>query len=210
MTVGGSCRAGERADGGLGALAGGRVVQGGQEPHELPGRAVPVDRVDDVEQGCPRHAPGDQEQGVGAAGDDLGQERDRGFARERGQDGDLMRQLERGRTRPGEFHEEPVTDGHATRVAQRVLFAGRAGNRDRVPAQLRRHDPQSLAERHGQSTLPATSSPGPRPRHDSRAPASGRQATLRAARHGYSIRLRAGACEAGSARLPRLILKQVA
>ncbi len=44
--------------------------------------------------------------------------------------------------------------------------------------------------------------PGPRPRPDSRAPASGRQATLRAARHGYSIRLRAGACEAGSARLP--------
>jgi hypothetical protein len=31
-------RAGERADGSLGALAGGRVVQGGQESHELPGQ----------------------------------------------------------------------------------------------------------------------------------------------------------------------------
>ena len=88
---------------------------------------------------------------VGAGGDDLGQERHRGFARERGQDADLMRQLERGRTRPGEFHEEPLTDGHAARVPLRVLFAGRAGNRDRVPAQLRRHDPQGLAERLGRA-----------------------------------------------------------
>jgi hypothetical protein len=87
-------RAGERADGGLGAPAGGRVVQGGQEPHDLPGRAVRIDRVGDVEQGCPGHAPGDQEHGIGAAGDDLGQERDRGFPRECRQDGDLLRQLE--------------------------------------------------------------------------------------------------------------------
>jgi len=83
------------------------LVQDSQEPHELPGSAVQVDRVGDVEQGCPRHAPGNQEQGVGAAGDDLGQVRDRRFAPERGQDGDLVRHLERGRTRPGEFHEEP-------------------------------------------------------------------------------------------------------
>jgi hypothetical protein len=140
-------RAGERADGGLGALADGRVVQGGQEPHELPGRTVRVDRADDFEQGGARNAPGDQEQGVGAGGDDLGQERDRRLARERGKDADLMRQLERGRTRPGEFHEEPLTDGHAARVPLRVLFAGRAGNRDRVPAQVRRHDPQRVVKR---------------------------------------------------------------
>ena len=62
-----------------------------------------------------------------------------------------MCQLERGRTRPGEFHEEPVTDGLAARLPQQVLFPGQAGNRDRVPAQLRRHDPQSLAERHGRA-----------------------------------------------------------
>jgi hypothetical protein len=32
-------RAGERADGGLGTLADGRVVQGGHKPHELAGGA---------------------------------------------------------------------------------------------------------------------------------------------------------------------------
>ena len=58
-----------------------------------------------------------------------------------------MRQLERGRTRPGEFHEEPLTDGHAARVPLRVLFARWAGNRDRVPAQVRRHDPQRVVKR---------------------------------------------------------------
>ena len=105
----------------------------------------------DLEQGCPRHAPGDQEQGAGAAGDDLGQERDRGSARERGQDGDLMGQLECGRTRPGELHEELVTEGLAARVPLRVLFAGQARNRERIPAQLWRHDPQGLAESHGRA-----------------------------------------------------------
>jgi hypothetical protein len=59
------------------------------------------------------------------------------------------RQLERGTTRPGEFHDELVTERLAARVPLRVQFAGRAGNRDRVPAQLRRYDPQSLAERLG-------------------------------------------------------------
>ena len=49
-------RAGERADDGLNALADGRLVHGGQEPHELPGRAVRVDRAGDVEQGCPARA----------------------------------------------------------------------------------------------------------------------------------------------------------
>jgi ABC1 atypical kinase-like domain len=52
-----------------------------------------------------------------------------------------------GRTRPGEFHEEPVADGRAARVPQRVLLADRAGNRGRAPAQLRCHHPQCLAER---------------------------------------------------------------
>jgi hypothetical protein len=111
----------------LDTLARGRVVQGGQEPHDLPGRAVRVDRVGDVEQGCPRRAPGDQEHGVSAAGDDLGQERDRGSARERGQDGDLMGQLERGRTRPGEFYEELVTEGLAARVPLRSCLPAGPG-----------------------------------------------------------------------------------
>jgi hypothetical protein len=72
------------------------VVQGGHEPHELSGRAVRVDGAGDLEQGGARNALGDQEQQVGAGGDDLGQERDCGLARERGQDADLVRQLERG------------------------------------------------------------------------------------------------------------------
>jgi hypothetical protein len=91
-------RSGERADRALGALAGGRVVPGGQEPHELAGGVVRVDQAGDLEQGCPRHAPGDHQQRVGAAGDHLGQERDLRFAGERGQDADLPRQPERGRT----------------------------------------------------------------------------------------------------------------
>jgi len=81
-----------------GALAGSRIVPGGQEPHQLPGGVVRVDRVGDLEQGCPGHPPGDHQQRVGAAGDHLGQERDRRFAGERGQDADLPHQPERGRT----------------------------------------------------------------------------------------------------------------
>jgi hypothetical protein len=73
-------------------------MQGGQEPDELPGGAVRVDRAGDLEQGCPRHPPGDQQQRVGAAGDHLGQERDLRLAGQRSQDGDLPRQPERGRT----------------------------------------------------------------------------------------------------------------
>jgi hypothetical protein len=57
---------GQHRSGGLGALADGRVVQGGQEPHELSGRAVGVDRAGDLEQGGARNALGDQEQRVGA------------------------------------------------------------------------------------------------------------------------------------------------
>ena len=33
-----------------------------------------------------------------------------------------MRQLERGRTRPGEFHEEALTDGHADAALAASLF----------------------------------------------------------------------------------------
>jgi hypothetical protein len=73
-------------------------VQGGQEPHELPGGVVGVDRVGDLEQECSRHAPGDHQQRVGAAGDHLGQERNLGFTGERGQDADLPREPEHGRT----------------------------------------------------------------------------------------------------------------
>jgi len=140
-------RAGERAHGGFGTLAGGRAMQGGQEPHELGGGAIRVDRVGHLEQGRPRHAPGDQEQGVGAAGDDLRQERNLRLAGERGQDADLAGQTLRGRTRPGEFHDELVTDGLAARVVQRILFAGRAGDRDRVLAQFRGHGLQCLTQR---------------------------------------------------------------
>ena len=53
--------------------------------------------------------------------------RDCRLARERGQDADLVRQLERGKTRPGEFHEEALTDGHAARVPLRVLFPAGPG-----------------------------------------------------------------------------------
>jgi hypothetical protein len=61
-------------------------------------RRGPVDRVGDLEQRCPRHATGDHQQRVGTAGDHLGQKRDPRFAGERGQDADLPRQPERGRT----------------------------------------------------------------------------------------------------------------
>ena len=74
--------------------------------------AVWVYRVRDFEQGRPWHPPGDQEQRVGAGGDDLRQVRDRGCCCERGQDADLIRQTERGGVRPGEFRDKPVTEGH--------------------------------------------------------------------------------------------------
>jgi hypothetical protein len=83
------------------------VVQSGQEARELPAGTIPVDQADDFEQRYPRHEPGDQEHGVGAAGNDVGQERDPWCARERGQHVNLTRQAKRGRTRPGKFHDEP-------------------------------------------------------------------------------------------------------
>ena len=48
-----------------------------------------------------------------------------------------MRQLERGRTRPGEFTKNWLPRGSQPECHWPGLFAGRAGNRDRVPAQLR-------------------------------------------------------------------------
>ena len=109
----GQLGAGELANGGLGALARHRVVQGGQERRELLASAVWVYRVRDFKQGRPWHPPGDQEQRVGAGGDDLRQVRDRGCCCERSQDADLIRQTERGGARPGEFRDEPVTEGRA-------------------------------------------------------------------------------------------------
>jgi len=44
-----------------------------------------------------RDEPGYQEHRVGAAGDDLGQERDRRFASKRGEDADLVYQAQCGR-----------------------------------------------------------------------------------------------------------------
>jgi hypothetical protein len=41
--------------------------------------------------------------------------------------------------------------GLAARVPLRVLFAGQAGDRERISAQLWRHDPQGLAESHGRA-----------------------------------------------------------
>src|SRR5262249_13698529 len=52
-------RTGELADGGLGTLARHWVVQRGQEPRELPAGPLAVDRVDDLEQRCPRAQPRD-------------------------------------------------------------------------------------------------------------------------------------------------------
>jgi hypothetical protein len=72
-------------------------------------------------------------------------------SRERGQDADLARQPERGRPRPCELHDEPVAEGLAAGMKQRVLFAGWAGHRDRVSAQLRGHSPQRLAQRRGRA-----------------------------------------------------------
>lgn len=66
------------------------MVQRRQEGCQLSGGAVPVDGVDDLEQGRPGDAPGDQHHGVQAAGDDLGKERDVGATGQRGQDADLM------------------------------------------------------------------------------------------------------------------------
>ena len=67
------------------------MVHAGQEARQLPTGVVPVDRVDDVEQGRPRHEPGHQEHGVGAAGNNLRKERNSGFAEQRSQDADFVR-----------------------------------------------------------------------------------------------------------------------
>ena len=126
------------------------MVQDGQEPHELPGRAVRVDRVGDVEQGCPRHAPGDQEQRVGAAGHDLRQERDRGFARERGQDGDLMRQLERAGRDQANFTKNRSPTGTLPECHSGSCFPAGPGTVTGYPlssgATTRRASPSATAE----------------------------------------------------------------
>ena len=71
-----------------------------QEEREPSACTIPVDRVEDLEQGL----PGTRliiSRGSGAAGD--GQQRHPRYTHERGEDADLTRQLERGGTRPREF-----------------------------------------------------------------------------------------------------------
>jgi hypothetical protein len=143
--------AGELADDGLGPVARRVLVQGAEERGELAGAPVQVDGVSDLEQRAPGHAPGDEEQRVCAARDDLGQERHRPLVRERGQDADLSRQAYRGGTRPRELHDEPPAGDHGGRLPLRILLGCLVGNGDGVPAHLRRHRVQRLEDRCGRT-----------------------------------------------------------
>jgi len=69
-----------------------------------------------------------------------------------------MRQLERGRTRPGEFHEELIAEGLAARVPLRILLAGRAGTVSGYPlssgATTRKASPSAAGEHSASHVIP--------------------------------------------------------
>ena len=74
-----------------------RLVQLAEEARELTARLVPIDRVDDIEQGCARDELSEEKQWIGAARNDLRQVRHRRFAGQGCQYGDLMCQPKRRR-----------------------------------------------------------------------------------------------------------------
>jgi len=57
-------------------------VQCCEKPCQLATGTIPVDQVDDLEQRRTGHSPGNQEQRVGTADNNLGQERNPGLARQ--------------------------------------------------------------------------------------------------------------------------------
>jgi hypothetical protein len=67
------------------------LMQLTQKLRKLPTCPIPVDRVNDLEQRGSRHEPGHQQQRIGAARNDLRQERNRRLLCQRGQYGDLVR-----------------------------------------------------------------------------------------------------------------------
>lgn len=149
-------------------------MQGRQELRQLPANLVRVHRIDDLEQGRSGHEPGDQEQRIGTADDDLGQDRNRRCARQRGQNPALPRQAKHGRTRPCELHHKLATGDRTGLAPQRVTPPVGAGTVTGYPlscgAAPRNASLSASTERsasHLTSDVP--------PRHDRRTSARGYQ-----------------------------------
>jgi hypothetical protein len=118
------------------------AVQCREELRDLHPGVVAVGGAGDLEQARPVHAPRDEDQRVGAAGDHLGQERDGGVARECLQDADLVQDAPGGGLRPCELHEEVRAEGGVQRLELRVVPAGQVRDVNRQPAQFRCQGPQ--------------------------------------------------------------------